>query len=159
MDELAGAESMNVDLRKLAFDVREQVEIPLERQFGMMPALHQNLRAAESNSFLDFSVDLVVSNHVGIVVTFHAVEGAKFAINVTDVGVIDVPVDDVGDDLIATPIVRVALGQNPSLLGQCAEFFKRQMVKAERFGLIDSPAIPDLLEQGIQRGVVNHNPI
>src|SRR2546425_1898287 len=39
-DELAWTEAMNVDLRKLAFDVREQIEIPPLAQLWVMPALH-----------------------------------------------------------------------------------------------------------------------
>ena len=59
MDELAGAETVNVDLRKFVFDVRQQIEIPLLRQLRVMPALHQNLRAAERDGLLDFFVHLV----------------------------------------------------------------------------------------------------
>ena len=46
MNELARAEAVDVDLRKLCFDVREQIEIPLHGQLGMMAALHEDLRAA-----------------------------------------------------------------------------------------------------------------
>src|SRR6476660_1888022 len=74
MDELARTKSVNIDLWELTFDVRKQVEIPLQRQLGMMPALHQDLRAAKGNCFLDFPVDLVVTDYVCIVVAFHAIK-------------------------------------------------------------------------------------
>src|SRR6266545_7188297 len=56
MYELARAETMNVDMRKFAFDVMQQVEIPLLAELRMMSALHQDLRPAERNGLLDFPV-------------------------------------------------------------------------------------------------------
>ena len=44
MDELARAEAVDVDLRKLTLYMREQVQIPLLGELGMVPALQQNLR-------------------------------------------------------------------------------------------------------------------
>ena len=41
-------------------------------------------------------------------------------------------------------------------LDERAKVLKRQPVKAERLGLIDSVAVPDLLQQAVQRGVVDH---
>ena len=54
-----------------AFDVREQIEIPLLGQFRVMPALHQNLRAAERDGLLDFLVHLIERDDVGVVILFH----------------------------------------------------------------------------------------
>src|SRR3989442_1846884 len=132
MNELARTESMDVDLRELAFDVRKQVEIPLQRQLGMVASLHKNLRAAEGDGFLDFLVDFIVGDHVGVVVAFHPVEGAEFAVNVANVRVIDVPVDNVSYDLIPPPLVRVAFGEVTSAVSESAEFFERQLIKPAR---------------------------
>ena len=98
------AEPVDVDLRKFAFDVREQIEIPLLRQLRMMPALHQNLRAAQRDGLLDLPVHLLERDDIGIVVLFRAVKRAELAIDVADVRVIDVAVDDVGDDLVAAAV-------------------------------------------------------
>ena len=46
MHKLARAETVHVDGRKFFADVCEQVEVPLFAERGMMPALHENLRAA-----------------------------------------------------------------------------------------------------------------
>src|SRR4051812_29164029 len=105
MDELAGAESVNVNLGKFALNMREQIEIPLESELGMMSTLHQNLRAALGNGFLDLSVHLLVGDHIGIIVAFDPVESAKFAIDIANVRIIDVAVNNVGYDLVATPFV------------------------------------------------------
>ena len=40
MNEFTRTESMDVDLGKLAFDMVQQIEIPLFGQLGMMSALH-----------------------------------------------------------------------------------------------------------------------
>lgn len=45
MNELAWTESVNIDLREPRFDVRQEVQLPLLCEFGMMTALHQNLRS------------------------------------------------------------------------------------------------------------------
>ena len=100
-----GLKPWMLKLGKFVFDVRQQIEIPLLGQLGMMPALHQNLRAAERDGFLDLLVHLVERDDVGIVVLFHAIKRAELAIDVADVGVIDVAIDDVGDDLVAAAVV------------------------------------------------------
>src|SRR5882724_1493556 len=73
MNELARTKSVNIDLRELGFNVRKQVQIPLQGQLWMMPALHQDLGAAKRNRLLDFLVDFVVSDYVSIVVPLHPV--------------------------------------------------------------------------------------
>ena len=52
-------------------------------------------------------------------------------------------------DLVVDP--RTALA-----VRKVDEFFERQMVKPERLCRIDSLADPDLSQQGVQRGVVDH---
>ena len=93
-----------------------------------MPTLHQNLRSTQLQRFFNFPVHLLKGDHVGIRILFGAVKGAKFAINVADVRVVDVAVDDVGDDLLATPFVRLALRQVAAEIGQLAELVERQRV-------------------------------
>src|ERR1700722_3036057 len=43
MDELARAEAVDINLRELAFYMRQQIQVPLQGKFRMMPALHQDL--------------------------------------------------------------------------------------------------------------------
>ena len=50
MVELRRAEPVDVDLRKFFPDVAEQIEIPIEAELRMMPALHQDLHAARPRS-------------------------------------------------------------------------------------------------------------
>ena len=150
MDELARAEPVDVDLRKLRFDVREQIEIPLLRQLRMMPALHQNLRAAQRDGLLDFFVHLGKRDDVGVGVLFRPIKRAELAIDIADVGIVDVAVNLVGDDVIAAAVEILCLGQLPAAVGERAEFFQRQMIKPQRLGLVDAPAVPNLLQQPVQ---------
>ena len=78
---------MHVEARELRLDVREQIQIPLLRQLRMMPALHENLAAAERDGLLDFFVQLVERDDIGIIVLLGAIERAELAIHVADVGV------------------------------------------------------------------------
>ena len=109
MDELAGAEAVDVDLRKPGLHVGEQVEVPLEAQPGVMPALQQDLRAALGKGLLDLPVHLLERDHVGIRILLRPVKRAELAVDVADVGIVDVAVDDVGDDLVAAPVESLAL--------------------------------------------------
>src|SRR5580765_4042743 len=125
MDEFAGAETVNVDLGEFGFQMREEVEIPLLVQLWVMAALHENLGAAKGDGFLDFLIDFVEGDYVGVVVFLNAVEGAEFAIDVADVGVVDVAVNDVSDDLVAPAVVGSGFGELAAAIGESAELFER----------------------------------
>ena len=116
----------------------------------MMTALHQNLRAAQRDGLLDFLVHLVQRDDVGIVILFHAIERAELAIDVADVGVIDIAVNDIGDDVVAAPVEILCLGELPAAVGERAEFLQRQMIKPQRLALADALALPYFLQQLVQ---------
>ena len=81
----------------MLLDVAHQVEVPLERDVGVVPALEQDLHAAERLALVDLRADLLEAQHVAFAVLRPAVERAEPAVGDADVGVVDVPVDDVGD--------------------------------------------------------------
>ena len=95
-DDLGRREAMDVD-RVIALDVAHQVEIPLERDVRVVPALEQDLDAADRLALVDLGADLLEAQHVALRVLGPAVERAELAVGDADVGVVDVPVDDVGD--------------------------------------------------------------
>jgi hypothetical protein len=72
------------------------------------------LHAARRRQLVKFPVELIERNDIMIVVFFGAIKSAELAIDVADVGVIDVAVDDVGDDLVAPPVVGRALALAPA---------------------------------------------
>src|SRR5438105_9437410 len=150
MDELAGAETVNINLGKLVFDMRKEVKIPLQSQLGMMPALHENLRAALPDCFLNFFVDLLMRDYVGVIVAFHAVKRAKLAIDIADVRVVDVSINDIGDDPVAASLVGRSFGQLTPPVGQRPQLLQRQPVKPQRLLPIDALAIPYPLQELIE---------
>ena len=88
---------------------------------------------------------------VAFVVTLGAVEGAELAIDVADVGVIDVAVDDVGDDVVALAAVRGALALAAAGVGEFAELGERGVVKLLGFLGRDAAAVKDLALISVSR--------
>ena len=97
-----------------------------------------------------FLIHLGERNDVGIVVLFHAVKRAELAIDIANIGVIDVAVNVVGDDVVAATVVSLRLGKLAAAVGERAEFFQRQMIKPQRLGLGNAFAVPDFLQQLVQ---------
>ena len=156
MNKLARAESVNVDLRKFVPNVREQVQVPLLVELRVMAALLQDLRATERDRLLDFLVDLVMGDHVRVVLFFRPPKRAELAVLVANVGVVDVAVDDVGGDVVAAPVVGVRLGQAAAAIRQRAKLRQRQLTKLRRLVGTHSPPIPDFLAECLLGGIQAH---
>ena len=154
MHKLTWAEAMHVDGREFFPNVREQIEVPLFAERGVMSTLHEDLRAAKREGFLDLLINLGVRDHVGVRGLFPPPERAKFTVDVADVGVIDIPIDAEGDDLVAAPFEGVGLGQFATTMRQRAEGFQGQGIKLQRVRRRNAVAIPSLLQQLIHGGSV-----
>ena len=98
--DFARAEAVDVD-RVVALDVPQQVEVPLERDVRIVPALHEDLHAAERLGLVDLRADLLERERPALAVLGAAVERAEAAVGDADVRVVDVAVDDVRDDVAA----------------------------------------------------------
>ena len=83
----------------VALDVAHQVEVPLERDVRVVPALDQDLHAAERLRLVDLRADLLERERVALAVLRPPVERAEAAVGDADVRVVDVAVDDVRDDV------------------------------------------------------------
>ena len=95
--ELRRREAVDVDRGMVRADVVQQLEVVVDRELGVMAALHENLRAADRFELGDLRADLLVgSENVVVLVALRAHERAELAVDVADVRVIDVAVDDVG---------------------------------------------------------------
>ena len=164
MVELGRRKAVDVDRRMIRPDVLEQVEVVIDAELRMMAALHENLRAADGFEFLDLCADLLGREDVAVVVALGPHEGAELAVDVADVRVIDVPVDDVGDDLVAVTVVGRALALAAARVGQFAEFGQRREIELLRLLGRDASAVEDLvfdfgIEQGLDHGLVDFNGI
>src|SRR5882672_7707199 len=104
----------------------------------MMPALHQDLRSAKRSRLLNLLIDLIEGDDIGIVVLFDAIKRAELAIDIADIRVIDVPINDVGDDIVTSSIISLCLGELPSSVSQGSQFFQRQSIKPQRLGFVHS---------------------
>ena len=101
LDEFRRAERVNMDVGEALLDRRQQIGVPAQRQLRVHAALHEDLRPADVNQFLDLVEHLVILERVGVVLIAIASKGAKSALCRANVGVVDVAVDDVGADRLA----------------------------------------------------------
>src|SRR5690606_22051055 len=100
----------------------QQVEVPVERQVGVHPALHEDAGAADGLQLRDLATQLLVGVRVGVVLTARAVEAAEAATDVAHVRVVDVAVDEVAD--------RLGIGApTPDGVGSSRQGEERQVVE------------------------------
>ena len=156
MNELARAEGMDVDLRELFFDVREHVQIPVQGQRRVVSTLHQDLVSPQSNGFLDLLIQLFFGDDVGIFVLGGAIESAELAVDVADVGVVDVAIDIVGDDLVAAPVIGLRLGQFAATMRQRTQHFQGKLVELCGLSSVHPLAFPHFFHHCIHGGINLH---
>src|SRR5215210_1534171 len=112
--DLRWRERVNLYLRELPADRAEQVGGVLHPDVRVQPALHEDAGPAEVDGLLYLFQDLLGAQYVAVAVLrlpFGPVEGAERAGDPTYVRVVDVPVYDVGDDVVrveaATDTIRL----------------------------------------------------
>ena len=82
------------------FELSEEVGVPLEGEIRVQPSLHQNTASTELDGLFDLAVDILVAQHVALVVTRRSVERAEITDARADVRVVDVASDDVADETV-----------------------------------------------------------
>lgn len=100
---------MQVD-PEVRFDRPEQILVPVNFQIGVQTALHENAGAAEINGLLDFGEDRLPGKDVAFLVTRRPVKRTKAAVLGAEIGVIDVPVDDVADNPLRVQFAANGVG-------------------------------------------------
>ena len=108
MNDLRRRKRVQLEIRIALLDRAEQILVPLQRQVGIMTTLQQELRAADGQRFVDLPEHLVESEHVPVWRSDGPIKRAEVAPGDADVRVIDVAVDDVGDDALG-----MLAGANP----------------------------------------------
>src|SRR3954468_1120598 len=116
--DLGGRETVDVN-RVMPLDVAHQLEIPLERNVRIVPALEQNLDAADRFALVDLGADLLEAQDIAFAVLGPAVERAELAVGDADIGVVDVPIDDVGNHLLGVVPPPLGIGELPQLEERC----------------------------------------
>ncbi len=95
-DDFRGREAVDVDVREAGFDAAEHFFVELDGELGVHAALEEDLGAADVGELLDFLVELLGGEGVGVFIAQVTAEGAEGAAGGADVGVVDVAVDDIG---------------------------------------------------------------
>src|ERR671910_2018859 len=99
----------------MLLDIAHQLEVPLERNVGIVAPLKQNLDASDGLALVDLGADLLEAEYVALVVLGPAVEGAELTIRHAHVGVVDVSIDDVGDHVLRVVPPPLGIRQLPQL--------------------------------------------
>ena len=89
---------VQLELRVPRLHRAEQILVPRDRQVRVVAALQQQLIAADGDRLVDLAEDLLEAEHVAVGRADRTVERAEVAARDADVRVVDVAVDDVGDD-------------------------------------------------------------
>src|SRR5205823_10829036 len=138
--DLGGREGVEVD-RVARLDRAEEILVEVDPEVGMVSALHQQAGAADRERLLDLLEDDRLREEVALArVAGTAVERAELAVGVTDVRVIEVPVDDERDPrrigLAVAKLVRDAADRHQVTRAQ----------RHERLVVRDAFAVECLLE-------------
>ena len=128
--------------------VREQIGVIVDCQTGMVPALKQHLDSSGSGEFIQLLIHLLMGDDIAVGLFLRAVEGTELAVDIADVRVVDVPVDDIGDDLIPLPVKSIGSCQHPAMIGQGPKLLQRQTVEFQRLLGGDARALDHAVGQG-----------
>ena len=149
---------MNVDLRILRADVRKHLQVEVDAQFWMVAPLQQHLHTSLGREFIELPVNLLDTENIMILVSFSSVESAELAIDVADVCVVDVTINNVGDNLRAATIVGAVLGSGTAEVSERPEFLQWQLVERPSVVLRDSLAIEHSIRNVLFRHTGCHDP-
>src|SRR5437879_2609139 len=97
---LGRREAVKLKARILRTERAQKIFIPLDSKIRMQTALHQNACAAERDRLVDLFANLFKRAHVSVGCAGPAVERAERADDVANVRVVNVSIDDVGDDVV-----------------------------------------------------------
>ena len=82
-----------------------------------------------------------------IVIPLGPIKRAELAVNVADIGVIDIAIDDVGDDVAAPVPIMFFFREVAPRVGQSAELRERPAIKRERLRRRDASAVENFFLQ------------
>src|SRR4051812_24395154 len=108
---LGRGQRVQVDL-VASLDRAKEIFVVVDREVGMMAALHEQPGAAEGDRLLDLLEDDRLGQEIALPrVSWASVERAELAIRVTDVRVVEVPVDDERDASgVGLPVAKLVGG-------------------------------------------------
>src|SRR5437870_11851640 len=93
-------ETMQLKARVLRTKRVQKIFVPLDAEIRMQPTLHQNAGASERDRLVNLRANLIYRAHVGVGRARPAIECAERADDVTYIRIVNVSIDDVGDDVV-----------------------------------------------------------
>jgi len=93
-------ETVQLKARILRAQRAQKIFIPFDSKIRMQPTLHQHAGAAKRNGLVDFRANLIDGSDVSVGRAGPPIESAKGADYIADIRVINVAIDDVGDDVV-----------------------------------------------------------
>src|SRR5208283_229005 len=150
--DLGGGEAMAPNVETL-LDRFEEVFVPFNLQIGMQAALHKNTCPAEVDRLLDLVEDNLLRQDVAFLMAHGTIERAEAAVFGTEVGVVDVPVDDVADysfrmQLAANPIRLHADPNQVRAIEEIECLFSRDHMRLPILGCNEVRLPVDVLPEG-----------
>ena len=126
-----GDSAWSLNIRIARLDRAEQILVPRQRQIGIVPALHQQLDAADRDRLVDLSEQLLEPEDVAVRRADRAIERAEVALRDADVGVVDVAVDDVGDQSVRMLSRADAIGELSEQRGRRVAIQFQRLVRGD----------------------------
>ena len=90
---------MAVDFESFLYSCQKLLVV-IDFQIGVDTALHENSGSAKGEGFFDLLVNDMFRQNIGFRIALDAIERAERAELPADIRVIDIPVDDIADDII-----------------------------------------------------------
>src|SRR5437588_2007281 len=97
---LRRGETVKLKPRVLRTKRAQKIFVPLNSKIRMQPALHQHARAAEGNRLVNLRANLIDRAHVCVRRARPAIEGAESTHDIAYIRIVNISIDDVGDDVI-----------------------------------------------------------
>ena len=119
MSKLWRRKPVDIDLRKILPEIAQEVQVIIDAKLRMVTALEEYLNATNRHQLPHLCSHLFDGEDVGVGRFGVTHEGAKRAVDIADIGVIDVAVDDVGHALVRVQPL-------PNCVGQGAQFRQAQ---------------------------------
>src|SRR6516164_1257242 len=139
-------ERVDVDLRIFFPDVTQQIQVVVNSELGVMTALHQNLDPADCNKLINLLIDLFLVQDVVIRIFFGPIKRTKFAINVADVGVVNVAINDICHDFVSATPKGVRLRHLTPAIRKLPQFIQGQAVQLHSLSGVDPLAIQNFID-------------
>src|SRR6185312_469992 len=107
--------AMKLEAGILCSQSAQEIFVPLDAEVRVQATLHQHPRSTQRDRFIDLCANLIHRPDVSVGRSRPAIKRAERADNVTDVGIVDVPIDDVRNDAVRMKTLTDFIGGSAHL--------------------------------------------